>query len=170
MVNVGEFVFTVDSNLDKEGNPVESYIGMHEVARISIEKGKTEYEFVVGGNIFKVDANQCARSFEEMSAMITKNNQGKKICRRCGRIYDEGVGLSIEALDLCEGCTADVKEKLKETCDCCKGDCKTDGKSVCNEVSAPVEGEVTVEGDEVTVDAVEEVSDEVVETSEVVEG
>ena len=152
MFNVGETVYTVDTMLDKEGNPVKRFVCTHQVAGIHINYSSIVYEFIDNNQIFRVNANKVAGSFDEMISMVESFESNTRVCRRCGAIFKTGEGFEIEGLNLCLDCLSDVKEKLSEDsaepetgkCEC---SCKNE-KCDCEKCECDSE-EVVESGDEV---------------------
>ena len=70
MFNVGETIYTADTMLDKEGNPVRHFVGVHRVAGVHIDQSGIVYEFVANNQVFKINANQVAGSFDESGKHI----------------------------------------------------------------------------------------------------
>ena len=151
MFNVGETIYTADTMLDKEGNPVRHFVGVHRVAGVHIDQSGIVYEFVVNNQVFKINADQVAGSFDEIISAIESSESGMKVCRRCGAIFKSGEGFEIQGLNLCSDCLEVVKEKLSadsaepetERCEC---DCKNE-KCDCEECECDSE-KVVVSDDE----------------------
>lgn len=131
MFNVGEVIYTVDTMIDKDGNPVKNFIGVHRVAGIHIDQSGIVYEFTANNQIFKVNESQVAGSFDKMIFMVESSGDDMKVCRRCGVIFNTGNGFEVEGLSLCFDCLGVVKEKLSkdsaepenEVCECnCKNE------------------------------------------------
>lgn len=126
MFNVGETIYTVDTVLDKEGKPVRHFVGAHRVVGVHIDQSGVVYEFIFDNQIFKINANQVAGSFDEVISAVESSGGDMKVCRRCGAIFKSGEGFEISGLNLCLDCLEVVKEKLSgdsaepenERCEC----------------------------------------------------
>ena len=133
MFNVNDVIFTVDTFVDKEGNPVQHAVGAHRIAGVHADTNGVSYEFVAGNQIFKVSEKKVARCFDYMVYMVESSEGDMKVCRRCGAIFKAGDGFEMEGLKLCLKCAESVRSALSEkySCDCeCKEcDCeKADSK------------------------------------------
>lgn len=153
MFNVGETIYTIDTMLNKEGKPAKRFVGAHQIAGIYIDQSGIVYEFVANNQIFKINANQVAGSFNEMISAIESSEGGMRVCHRCGVIFKTGEGFEIKGLNLCLGCLGDVKEKLSEDSaepetERCECSCKN-GKCDCEECECDNE-KVVVSDDEAT--------------------
>lgn len=154
MFNVGETIYTVDTMLDKEGNPVKHFVGAHKVAVVHIDQSGVVYEFIADNQIFKANANQVTGSFDEMITVLESSEGDMRVCRRCGVIFKAGEGFEIPGLNLCLGCLGAVKEKLSEDstepetdrCECDRKNRKCD----CEECEC--ESEESVESDDEVVE------------------
>ena len=151
MFNVGEVIYMIDTILDKEGKPVKYFVCARQVAGVHIDQTGTVYEFVSDNQIFKVNANQVAGSFDEMISAIESSKGDMRVCRRCGVIFKTGEGFEISGLNLCLGCLKAVKEKLSEDDkesepDKCECSCKNE-KCDCEECECDSE-KVVVSDDE----------------------
>lgn len=152
MFNVGEMIYTVDTMLDKDGNPIKNFVGSHQVAGVHIDQSGVVYDFVGNNQIFKINANQVAGSFDEIVSVVESLESDMRVCRRCGVVFRTGEGFEIQGLNLCLDCLGAVKEKLSEDSaepetERCECDCKNE-KCDCEECDCDSE-KVVVSDDEV---------------------
>lgn len=153
MFNIGEAIWTISTVFDKDDRPIKHFVSAHQVAGIHIDRSGTVYEFIADNQIFKVNANQAAGSFDEMIEAIESSKGGMRVCRRCGAIFNAGEGFEIQGLNLCPDCIEVVKEKLSEDsaepensrceCNCENGKCDHE-KCECDSENAVLSGEKTV--------------------------
>ena len=130
MFNVGETIYTVDTMLDKEGKPIKNFVGAHRVAGVHIDQSGVVYEFIGNNQIFKINANQVAGSFDEIISMVESSGSDMMVCRRCGAIFKTGEGFEIPGLNLCLDCLGVVKEKLSaDSAEPETGRCECDRKN-----------------------------------------